>query len=162
MSLGPKWSDTLSDDLANTVFHIKCRLPHGNVERNVKSDVEIDYDQLEQQLQDTPTIYAFYSSLLAEAKLDVALKTRKARVRRARAMDELVEAARSQDRNLRRQDLEDLVEADDEYNKLSAELMLAEKAESKLFGVVSALRLKAEALRSLAGFKKQEMQELSE
>jgi len=162
MSLGPKWSDTLGDDIANTVFKIVARLPNGTIERDIRQDVEIDYDQLEQQLQDIPAIYSFYSSLLADQKLYVALKKRLVLRRRAVAMDALVQEARAQDRNLRRQDLEDLVENDEVLNRLIAQLMLAEKSESKLLGAVSALKLKAEALRSLAGFKKQEMQELSE
>ena len=55
--------------------------------------------------------------------------------------------------------LDEIVEADDTMLALQSKLMIAERALSKLYGFVDSLKMKSEHLRSLAGFKRQEMRD---
>src|SRR5690554_2450560 len=69
-----RWmQDNVSDDLANILFKIRVELPNDVViEKDLKPDVMINYDLLEEQLAETPAIFAFWSSIFSELKLEVA------------------------------------------------------------------------------------------
>ena len=54
---------------------------------------------------------------------------------------------------------DEIVEADDKILELQTFLMLAQRSLGKLYGFVDAIRMKSEHLRSLAGFKRQEMRD---
>ena len=57
------------EDLAAAVFKLKVELPNGKiVTRDFSVDLGIDYDMLEEQLAETPSIFAFLSSILSEQK----------------------------------------------------------------------------------------------
>lgn len=150
----------IPEDIANALFKIRVELPNGKiVERNFSADVSPNYDMLEEQLIETPAIYAFWSSVLSEQKFAVAKLERLIARRRSIICDEALRTARDDGGRVTKYVLDEIVEADDSILELQTKLMIAQRSLSKLFGVVDSLRIKSEALRSLAGFKRQEMRD---
>lgn len=153
------FDDNIGDDLSKALINIKITLLNGTIERDVRPDILIDYEMLEEQLQNTPAIYSFWSMVLAEGKQQAATFERAVERRKGEVTKELLDEARRAGVKLRGSDVKDLIEADDKLNNLEAKLILANKTLSKLFAVVEALRMKSEHLRSLAGFKRQEQRD---
>jgi len=153
------WFDDVNQDIAKQLITVKLTLPEGTVERDFRPDVEIDYDNLVDQLAETPAMFSFWACLLAETRKQVAVLERKVKRRRAEVTRTLLEEARSKDVKLRRDDVEDLIESDELLNKFEAEAIVANRHMSKLFAIVDAVKMKSEHLRSLAGFKRQEQRD---
>lgn len=156
-----KWvKNNFDDDLAQSVFKLKVELPNGKViTKNFSVDVEIDYDMLEEQLAETPAVYAFLSSVLSEQKHTCAKLERLIARRRAVIAQNANETAKTAGIKLHKYVLDEIVEADDKILELQGQLMLAQRTLGKLYGFVDAIRMKSEHLRSLAGFKRQEMRD---
>ena len=63
----------VNKELSDTLFKLDFKLPNGKrVTGNFYPDLEIDYEELEEQLADTPSKYAFWSAILSEQKYKVA------------------------------------------------------------------------------------------
>ena len=159
--MSKKWIKSNFDEaVSDTVFKLKVVLPDGQtVTKDFSVDVEIDYDMLEEQLADTPAIYAFLSSVLSEQKHVCAKLERSCARRRAIVIQKANETALTEGLKLHKYVLDDLAEADDVMLELQGKLMLAQRSLGKLYGFVDAIRMKSEHLRSLAGFKRQEMRD---
>ena len=154
------WFDSLNDDIATTLLRVRVELPEGGtVDKDIRPDVVIDYDMLEEQLEETPSAYVFWSMVLAESKKNVATLERIVKRRKGDVTRELLGDAREKGVSLRRADVDDLIEADEKLNELEGRLILANRTLSKLFAVVEAMRMKSDHLRSLAGFKRQEQRD---
>lgn len=151
----------VAPEIAGYLFNIKITsLPQriGVFQRDSTTDLEIDYDQLEGQLEETPQIIAFYDLLLAEQKAVVATLEREEEVLRGVIAEAILKDARDNNYEVRRSDLENLIEADDTLIRLAAKNILAVRNENRLKAIVNALNAKVDNLRSLAGFKRQEKQ----
>lgn len=156
-----KWAEeNLTGDIADFIFRIKIPVPNQNpIERDFSADVNVDYEMLEEQLAEIPSQYAFWSTLLSEQKFTVAKIERMIARRRSAISENAIEVAKGQDSKLTKYMLDELVEADDKMLELQTQLVSAERTLSKLFGLVEAMKMKSDSLRSLAGFKKEEMRE---
>lgn len=153
-------SDNFTEELRGTVFKLKVELPNGQtVDRDFSIDMDIDYNMLEEQLAETPAQYALLSSILAEQRHTVAKLERLIARRRAVIAENANQAAKVEDIKLHKYVLDELVEADDKILELQGKLMLEQRTLSKMYGFVDALKMKSEHLRSLAGFKRQEMRD---
>jgi hypothetical protein len=160
MSLTEKWYTQLPDEIRDTIFRVTLKLPNaGEVSHDWLPFVDADYDELEAQLEEVPSQYAYASMILGEAKMITGLRKRTLQRRKAKVRQQIIDDARKKDYKLRVSDIDDLIEGDAEVAKLDVLLMKAERDESKLIGLVAAMRLKADSLRSLAGFKRQEAQD---
>lgn len=156
-----KWfSDNIDDDLANAVLKIRVKMPNGTMlERDLRPDLATDYDLLEQQLTETPSIFVFWSAALAEQRRHTASLERMIQRRKAKVSEEIFKESKKEKFKVTQYMLEELVELDEDYLKLNAELVLAKRTESKLWSIVKAIEMKSDNLRTLAGFKKQEMRD---
>lgn len=146
-------------DVADYLFNIcVSSLPEriGSYQRDVRPDVATDYEMLEEQLAETPEMLVFWDMLLAEQVAKVAALERKNKAIRGEVTQRLIDVARDNKYDIRRSDIQDIVEADQDVILVEAEIILQSKIENKLRAVVNALRLKADSLRSLAGFKREE------
>lgn len=153
-------NDNIDEPISEYLLKLSVSLPNKTtVERNFIADVSIDYTNLEEQLADIPSIYAFWSMILAECKKQSAVLDRYIARKKASLMRDLYDAGKAQDKRIRKEDIEDLVESDDELNELEVKRIASERQVSKLFAIVRALEMKAECMRSLAGFKKQEQRD---
>ena len=161
MNKSKKWlKNNFQDKLSDAVFKLKIELPNGSIiTKDFSVDVEIDYDMLEEQLAETPAIYAFLSSVLSEQKHVCAKFERLIARRRAMIIQNANEEAQKAGMKLHKYVLDEIVEADDKILELQTHLMLAQRSLGKLYGFVDAIRMKSEHLRSLAGFKRQEMRD---
>jgi hypothetical protein len=97
--------------------------------------------------------------VMSEQKTVVGVLERKIKRRRAVATNQVVRQAKNEGVVLKVDDVKSLVEMDDELELLEAELLIAERTSGKLWNIVEALKMKSENLRSLSGFKKQEMKD---
>ena len=154
-----KWiSSNFDEDLTSAVFKLNVKLPNGKVvAKDFSADVLVDYDMLEEQLEETPAIYAFLSSVLSEQKHTCAKLERMIARRRAVVVQEANETAKAEGLKLHKFILDEIVEADDKILELQSQHMLALRTLSKLYCFVDAIRMKNDNLRTLAGFKKEEM-----
>lgn len=156
--MSKKWINNFDEELRSTVFKLKVELPNGKVvSRDFSVDIDFDYDMLEEELTKTPAMFAFLSSLLSEQKFACAKIERSIARRRAKIIENANTTAQSSGLKLHKYVLDDLVEADDEILELQGRLMLAQRSLGKLYGFVDAMRIKNDNLRTLAGFKKEEM-----
>lgn len=156
------WFDEngIPEDIARQLIRIKVTTDENEVvEKDVRADVVIDYENLEKQLEETPASFAFYAMLLAEARKQVSTLERVIKVRKGQITKELLDMAKAEDRKTRGADIESLIAADSRVLELEIKLVAAERTMSKLYAVVDAVKMKSEHLRSLAGFKKQEMRD---
>lgn len=153
------YESNVPEDIAKQLITLRFPVQDGVVERDFRPDVEIDYDDLVRQLEETPAMFSFWANLLAEVRKQVAVLERKIKRRKGEVTRTLLDEARSKDVKLRGDDVRDLIEADDQLNKFEAELIMANKHLSKLFAITDAIKMKSEHLRSLAGFKRQEQRD---
>lgn len=168
------------DGIPQEVLDLLCRInltitgddgkPKSVIYSDFMSELEIDYNLLEQSLEKTQMQFALWCFLLAEAECEMSLIERK--IKRLRGM--FAEAI-IKDYNVKARDISDktgssvdklaqwhikeLMESDDDINREEIRYIIAKRNYIKIKGVVDGLRMKSEHLRSLAGFKRQERRE---
>ena len=156
----PSWIDEhIPPELASsTLFRFDARLPDGTtISVDLLQDIDVDYERLERQLEDTPAQYVWYASVLAELKAQVQILERKCKARRGYLTEQAVAtAAAAGVRSPAADVVKIMIESDETLNKLEALLAKGQKHANKIHHMVEALRMKSEHLRSLAGFKRQE------
>ena len=149
--------------------HLKTSIPSKEAEERVAGSMAVvedgerefgDYELLEEQLTETPSIFVFWSAALAEQRRHTASLERMIQRRKAKVCETIIEDSKKEKYKVTQYMLEELVELDDEYMKLQAELVLAKRTESKLWSIVRSIEMKSDNLRTLAGFKKQEMRDI--
>jgi hypothetical protein len=146
-------------DIANALVRVRIKIKNQVIERDFRTDVAIDYNLLQEQLQEAPAMFSFWSMLLSEQK---SLVSQVERLMRLRAIQVgITERQRAQENGykLAKHELDDLIEADEEHKLLWDTFNTENRTLSKIYGIVEALRMKSEHLRSLAGFKRQEMRD---
>lgn len=155
------WIDqNIPEDVIGVVVRVHVKLSGGKeISRDFRSDLNIDYDSLEDQLRTTPSIYAYWAMVLSEQKTVVGVLDRKIKRRRAIVADTVIKTAKAQGTKLSATDVKELVESDEDLEKIEAEYLIAQRASGKLYHIVEAIKMKSEHLRSLAGFKRQELRD---
>lgn len=150
------YEQNIDDDIANIVIRLNIKLnDRTEITRDFRPDVEIDYDNLEGQLQEAPSIFSYWAMVLGEQRAVVARIERMVDVKRAFIIQEILEKNDS----IPKWKVDELVEVDKSVNTLETRLITAKRTETKLYNIVEALKMKSEHLRSLAGFKRQEMRD---
>jgi hypothetical protein len=119
-------------------------------------DLDLDYEILEQQIQDIPSQYAFWSTVFSEVKMGVAIAERQYKMRLGEAMEEITDRYAQNGLKPTAEVIKRIVEKDTELVKADLELQKAHMKAGKLYHMLEALKLKAELARTLAGFKKNE------
>jgi hypothetical protein len=160
-SLTNRWfNENVSTEIADALIRISVKLADNKVvSRDFRPDLEVNYDQLEEQLSTIPSIYAYWAMVMSEQKMVVGILERKIKRRRAVVAQDIFRSSKQEGISLRGTDVKELIESDEKLEGLEAELLIAQKTSGKLWNIVEALRMKSEGLRSLAGFKKQEMRD---
>jgi hypothetical protein len=154
------WIDkNINKDVADYLFNIKLNcMPKriGMFQRDLRPDVTIDFDNLEEELEQTPEMFAFWSQLFAEQKAKVAKLIRQREITRGYVRSTMLKEAREQGTTLRAEDLKEIINSDKYLVEIDKEIIIEKRKEDKVRAVVDALRLKSEHLRSLSGFKREE------
>ena len=149
----------INSDVAQYLFNIRLDcLPKriGVYQRDVRPDLVINFELLEEQLQETPEMLAFWDQLLAEQKALVAGLLVKKSIMRGYITKRMLKNAQDAGVRLRTTDMKDVINADPDLVKLEREIITESRKEDKVRSVVKTIQVKAEHLRSLAGFKREE------
>lgn len=150
-------------EVVDYLVKIKIELPNGRtIEADFSEDMDIDYDLLENQLCDHPAKFAFWSAVLSEQKYVTSKLERMIAIRRAAICQKNLDTARDAGGKLTKYELDEMVECDKEFIRLNLQLLTEGRKLGKLYGIVDALRMKGEAMRSLAGFKRQELRDTAD
>ena len=128
------------------------------IEVDLLPDLDIDYDILEQQVEDIPAQYAFWASVYSELRNNVAILERAVKIRKGEAIEEVQKRARDEKIRFTADQVKAVVEADEELNKIEKGLAKVQMQTGKVYHMMEALRSKADLARSLAGFKRQEQE----
>jgi hypothetical protein len=151
------FTKNVPEDLANRIIKIRVNLGKEIVEKDFRPDLHIDYETLEQDLEAIPQIFAYWAMVYSEAKAEVAKLDRIIKRRRAVVMETILQEAKKNEMPKVSKDvMKELIEKDDKILEIESKLILANRNMGKLWNIVEAMKIKAEALRSLAGFKRQE------
>lgn len=147
----------IEDTIAKIVVRIKASINGQKIDRDFRPDVHIDFEDLEENLMETPQIFAYWAMVYSEqrsevAKIERVLKRRKSELKRQM----IREAAKNEIPRVTDKTMNELIENDETVIKLEAQLILANRTAGKLYNIVEAIKMKSEHLRSLAGFKRQE------
>jgi len=143
-----------------------CRFKIGFVDDNSKAKhlhsvdiptfVEIDVDNIERHLRDTPAQYAFISEVFAEAKKQLSVIERSIKLRRSQIFKECYEKGGSEKVRLTVEQIKAIVELDEEVTRLEDLGFNADSRVSKLFGLLKSVELKNNNIAQLAKMKVQE------
>jgi hypothetical protein len=156
-----RWFDAnIDEDIASAMVRVNIKLTSGKeVSRDFRPDLDIVYEDLEKLLEVTPSMFAYWAMVMSEQKMAVGLIERKIKRRRAVIAKKIIDEARAMGVSLRGTDIKELIESDDELEKLEVEFLVAQRTAGKLWNIVEAIKMKSEHLRSLSGFKKQELRD---
>ena len=156
----PSWiTENIPQELAtSTVFRFDVKMPDGSaISVDMLQTIDIDYELLETQLEQTPSQYVFYANIMAELKAQVSILERKCKARRAMLTQAAIDIAREIGvRSPAADQVKVVIESDEKLNIMEAKLVNAQKHANKMHHMCLALQMKSEHLRSLSGFKRQE------
>lgn len=139
------------------LFVFKVKMVDGTtVKVDMTNDIEIDYERLEEQMDQVPGQYVWWAGIYSEAKAMVTLLERRIKIRRGVLVEEALKEARESQVRLTDKQAEKVVETDDKLNKWEVQLAVLQKNTGKLWHMLKAIEMKAELLRSRSGFKRQE------
>lgn len=128
---------------------------HGQTrEFQLEEDLNINWDEIEHDLDNFPQIYHLWAMIYSEAKEYVNMLDKKIRRRKGKLTGEILA---NEGKGLRRGDIADMIECDDDLLKVEAEHIRAQKITGKLYFTLESLKMKNDNMRSLFGMKKQEM-----
>lgn len=156
----PKWFDEyVPEEVANsTLFRFDIQLPGGVKQQvDMRTDIEIDYDVIQDQLADSPSEFVYWAAIYSELKMQVAKLERQIKARRGKLVNKTLKEAQDAQVRLTDKQVAAVIEADLELNRLEAKMMLANKHAGKMYFMIEAMRMKSDNLRSLAGFARIEM-----
>jgi len=144
-------------DVADYLFNLRVELPGRTVfQKDVRPDLRIDFDDLEEELAVLPEQLVFFDMLLAEQRAVVAVLEARKEAVRGQIVSTIQEKARLDGVKLSVQVIKDLALADERMIRVEAEIVNESRKEHKIRALVYALCRKSEHLRSLAGFKREE------
>jgi hypothetical protein len=158
----PRWVEehVPSEVSSSSMFIFKVKFQNGVVTTiNLLTDLDIDYEILEEQLETVAAQYMFWSTVYSELKTNVSTKEIAIKARRSSLAATAIEQARKDNVRLTEKQLTAITENDQSITKLEAELAIAHKHAGKVYHMVEAIRIKSENCRSLAGFKRQDKEQ---
>lgn len=159
--MGDRALPNLPEEIADLLVRIRVTLLNREqIDCDVRPLTTISYDHLEQQLEETPSEYSFWGMVHAEQEAVVAILDLQCKKRKAELAEALMEKGRAEGGVIpRRSDINDFADDDKTLMKLRAKMILERRSLQKLNVLMEAMKMKSEHLRSLSGFKKQEMRD---
>lgn len=150
------WESNIEKDIAEMLIELKAKLSGKSITRDWTLDLKLDYEHLDKDMEEIPSILAFWSSVLASARKEKALNEMKMDIRRSKILKEL-STNMPEGVKLTVKDKDDMIKIDPIWVKLKTNEIEIDATVSKLFGIVDALKIKAENLRSFASMKRAEL-----
>jgi hypothetical protein len=128
------------------------------IEINLLPDLDLDYEVLEQLMQDIPSQYAFWAAVYSEVRMGVAVAERKLKMRYGQAIEKINKEYEDRKFKPSVEMMKKIVEKDEALAKADMEYQRSQMQAGKLYHMLEALKMKAELARSLAGFKRNEQE----
>ena len=160
----PAWyAQTLPDDIIeSTIFKFNIVLPNGNkIDLDLAPPLDVDYDNVEVQMQEIAAQYAYFGFLYSEIKQRITILERKAKVRRGYATEMAIDVGRTANVKPTADQVKSIVEQDEELNTIEQTLATCNKWAGKLYFLTQALQMKSEVLRSLCSVRRAERETVS-
>lgn len=156
----PNWiSEHVPEEILKTdIFRFKLKLPQATepIAIDITNDIDIDYDRIEEQMDHWPGEYIWWAAMYSEAKSLVTLLELRLKMRKGKLIAQSIQEAHANDVKITDKQAAAIVDKDDKLLRWEVELAQAQKKTGKLWHMVQAMLMKAELLRSRAGFKRQE------
>lgn len=126
----PKWiEDHVPEEVAGSqLFRFNVKLGNGEAtaEVDILEDIDIDFDLLEQHLEQIPTQYMYWASIYSELKHQVTILETKIERRKAYLLKEIIANYRANNIKLTDKQAQQLVDADDVDREQLASAIKAE------------------------------------
>ena len=148
------WDKEIPEEISDVLVTLRVKVNGKQVTRDWRKDCGVDYDRLEDDLTTMSSIYSFWTAVLAEARKNLRVVEYQIDIRKSRVMREIKVP---EGVKLTVADKENIVNIDPEMGVLIVKQIELENIVQKLFGIVDSLKMKADNLRSLAGFKRAEL-----
>jgi hypothetical protein len=154
----PEWFvDNVPDAVTNSdMFKINIVLQTGKFTVELLQDIDIDYELLEEHLQQTPAQYMFWATVYSELRSSVTIQEKRISIRKSVLTSETLERYSARSIKLTDKQLYNVIGKDEKLDRLEAEMAVLQKNVGKLFHMIEAIKMKSEHCRSLAGFKRQD------
>jgi hypothetical protein len=136
---------------------VKLKTQHRDLQVYMLPDLDLDYDLLEEQLQALPAQYAYWAAAYSEARLHVGILERRFKATKGAIIEKVQKSAKENGIKLTVEQVKSVVEADAKVIQDDVLLQQAQMRCGKLYHMMEALKMKSELGRSLAGFKRQEL-----
>jgi len=162
----PKWIDeNLPEELLGTdLFKFKVNLrakdkatgKAKNIEIDLLPDLVLDRELIEDQMEELPASYIFWSTLYSELRMNVEILSRAVKIRRGLAVNDIQKRAKAEGIKFTADQVKVVVEADDQLSRLEENLAKAQMQTGKVWHMVKALEMKGDFARSLLASKRKE------
>lgn len=123
---------------------------------DIKSNVKLNYDNVEYSLQDIPSEMSFWSAVYAEMRYRENIFERVVKSVRSTVYEQILEASKVEGVKLSVDIIKALVEKDNRVNNSENELAKAHMIATKLYYMVEAIKMKADLARTLTSLKRSE------
>ncbi len=157
----PGWVDEhLPSEIAHSaIFEFNVRFQDGKTHTvRMLPDLTVDYDTLQAQLTEMPAQYAYWAAMHAELKLSLGVQERMVKAKRGRLTDAVLDSAGKGQVKFTADQVKSLVDKDSDLVAMEVALLTIQRNFNKMWAMMEALKMKFDALRSLAGFKRQELE----
>lgn len=150
------WETNVDPELSQIIVELKAFLSGKKVTKNWTDDLALNYENIDSDMEGIPSIIAFWSAVLAEARREKNIIKMKMDIRRSRILEN-TKGLIKEGVKLTVQDKENIVCVDEKYIELQKREIDLDATVSKLFGIVDALKIKADNLRSFSAMKRAEL-----
>jgi hypothetical protein len=150
------WNQNIDKDISNLIIKLKCKLSGKEIDRDWTEDLSLNYEDLDNDMEKMPSVLAFWSAVLAEARREKSIIEMKLNIRKGKVLEGVKELL-SEGIKMTVQDKENMVNLDERYKAIQMKLIDQDATVSKLFGIVEALKVKADNLRSFSAMKRAEL-----
>lgn len=144
-------------------FDVTLRVPDQNDPKKLKkitidilSDLDVNMDILEEQMQNIPSQYAYWAAIYSELRVAVAVAERNLKVRKGKATDEVARTAKEAGTKITAEQMRHIVEVNPGLVEADLRLANAHMLAGKVYHMMEAIKMKHEVCRSLIGIKKAE------
>lgn len=156
MAANKWWKANVDADISDVIIKLNSTLSGKSVTKDWTEDLSLNYEDIDTDMENIPSILAFWSAVLAEARREKGLVQVKMDIRRSKVMDGIKDLIKDGVK-FTVDDKNNLVSVDPKYLEFQKKQIDLDSTISKLFGIVEAIKIKADNLRSFAAMKRAEL-----
>jgi len=145
----------MEEEVKQLICKVKIKLENKEIDFKLIEDLQINYQTMELEMDKYPQIYGLWAYIMAEHKEQLEVVEKQIKLRKALLINEIL--TKDNGTKLRRTDIMDIIELDDDLKILEAKYIIMSKIHTKLHYTLKALEMKVDVSRSLMGIKKMEM-----